>query len=74
MKKYLIFFVVDFIWIIVFLMLAMNENRLAATGLAALTRLGNFVLYAILCIVGIILFIIGIIIWLIRRQRNRYKK
>ncbi len=64
----------DFIWIIVFLMLAIKANREATVGLAALTSLGNFVMYAILCIVGISLFIIGAIIWFIRSNSNKQKK
>lgn len=66
MKKYRIFFVADLIWSTTFLILAARANRQSATGLEALESLGDFIMYALLCIAGVIAFIIGMIIWLIR--------
>lgn len=73
MKKYIVLLSITFIWSNLFLILALNENNTPSEGLEALTSLGNFVLYAALSVVGIIVFIIGLIKYIVYIKRNKNK-
>lgn len=73
MKKYIVLLSVAFIWSNLFLILALNENSTHSEGLGALTSLGNFVLYAGLSVVGIVVFIIGLIKYILYIRRNKNK-
>lgn len=72
MKKKVIFYIIDTLWIIVFFTLAYQVNENESYGLAALTDVGYFVLYSFLFIFGVIVMLIvsGIIIiqWIKRRK------
>lgn len=74
MRKYLIFYVVDLIWTIFFLVLALKEQLSSSTGLSALGVLGRFVLFSILCIIGIIALVIVAAIQLISIKRRKIDK
>ncbi|PJI09532.1 MULTISPECIES: hypothetical protein [Clostridium] len=70
MKKYMIFYVIDTIWIILFLVLAIMENSSTKTGLPAIGSLGRFALFSLLCIVGIIILVIVVIIQIISMKKK----
>ena len=74
MKKYRIFYVLDSIWIFFFFLKAVIENSSSKTGLAALESLGDFVLYSVLCIIGILALIIVMIIHKISIKRRKINK
>ena len=62
MKRLHVFYLIDFMWIIIFGMLAVYENNSTEIGLSALEGLGRFSLYSLLCLIGMLSFIfIGIV-------------
>ena len=73
MKKYIVLLSIAFIWSSLFMILAINENNTPSEGLGALTSLGNFVLYAGLSVLGIVVFIIGLIKYIVYIKRNKKK-
>lgn len=56
------FFLLDSIFIIICIFLMIFENSKKAVGLPALSSLGNFVIYLIMFLLGIVALIIGILI------------
>ena len=58
----------DFVWIVLFGILALNEKSSDAIGLNALEVLGRFSLYSVLCVLGILSFILIGIIQMLRRK------
>ncbi|URZ04292.1 hypothetical protein [Clostridium felsineum] len=65
MRKFIIFYILDVIWIVFFLSLAIMRNLSTQTGLLAIENLGRFVLFSVLCFVGIIALVIVVIIQLV---------
>ncbi|ADL53291.1 hypothetical protein [Clostridium cellulovorans] len=74
MRKYRIFYVLDSIWIVFFFLKAVIENNSSKTGLVALESLGHFVLYSILCIIGILALVIVMIIHKISIKKRKINR
>lgn len=72
MKKKAVFYIINVIWIIYFFIKAYQENESHDDGLAALGSVGDFYLYAILFILGIVVIlittIINIIFWRVKKK------
>lgn len=61
MKKVTIFYLIDFVWIVVFAVLSFMENKSKDIGLGALESLGRFYLFLGLCILGVVALIVVLI-------------
>jgi hypothetical protein len=71
MKKFIILYITDILWIAVFLILALYVNANPATGLAALNSAGWFIIFGICFLIGIVALLITVIInalWLLRKR------
>lgn len=70
-KTLTIAFLLDGIMCLVFLALTIYENQNASFGMAALTSLGRWVIYAVVFIITFIIFVIlgAIIIW--NKHKNK---
>lgn len=61
-KGYKIFFTIDIIFLVIFALLIFWENSRQATGLPALSSVGNFVVYLIMFLIVALALVIGLLI------------
>lgn len=61
-KGFKLFFTIDIIFLVICALLIFMENSKEATGLPALSSVGNFVIYLIMFLVGALALVIGVLI------------
>lgn len=72
-KKLKIFYIIDISILIVSLLLAIIENAIPQTGLAALESVGRFVVFGIIFIISAFLLVMVSLIYIIKRKIKKKK-